>query len=114
MQSVVARQERPSHPEMHYAIHSLSVDHVLVGNTLLLSQTSQENLAPRNITFIIRIHTKLPYLRVYKPGFLGQEFGNNNNSSISRTRLNLCESKIFAIAFAALWLSLAAFAIICQ
>jgi hypothetical protein len=45
--------------------------------------------------------------------FLGQEFGNNN-SYISRTRLNLCESKIFAIAFAALWLSLAAFTVICQ
>jgi hypothetical protein len=33
---------------------------------------------------------------------LGQEFGSNNNSYISRTRFYLCESKIFAIAFAAL------------
>jgi hypothetical protein len=47
------------------------------------------------------------------PIFLGQEFGNNN-SYISRTRFYLCESKIFAIAFAALWLSLAAFSVICQ
>jgi hypothetical protein len=33
---------------------------------------------------------------------------------ISRNRFCLCESKIFAIAFAALWLSLAAFTVICQ
>jgi hypothetical protein len=48
------------------------------------------------------------------PRFLGQEFGNNNNSYISCTRFYMCESKIFAIAFAALWLLLAAFAAICQ
>jgi hypothetical protein len=47
------------------------------------------------------------------PRFLGQEFGNNN-SYISRTRFYLCESKIFPIAFAALWLSLAAFTVIFQ
>jgi hypothetical protein len=46
--------------------------------------------------------------------FLGQEFGNNNNSYVSRTIFGLCESKIFAIAFAALSLSLAAFTVICQ
>jgi hypothetical protein len=48
------------------------------------------------------------------PRFLGQEFGNNNNSYISGIRFYLCESKIFAIAFVALWLSLAAFTVICQ
>jgi hypothetical protein len=48
------------------------------------------------------------------PRFLGQEFRNNKNSYVSRTRFFLCESKIFAIAFAALWLSLAAFTVICQ
>jgi hypothetical protein len=58
-------------------------------------------------------HSKLPYLQA-APRFLGQEFGNNNNSYISRTRFYLCESKIFAIAFVALWLSLAAFTVICQ
>jgi hypothetical protein len=48
------------------------------------------------------------------PRFLGKKFGNDNNSYISCTRFYLCESKIFAIAFAALWLSLAAFTVICQ
>jgi hypothetical protein len=47
------------------------------------------------------------------PRFLGQEFGNNN-LKMSCTGFYLCESKIFAIAFAALWLLLAAFAVICQ
>jgi hypothetical protein len=54
------------------------------------------------------------FARVYAaPRFLGHEFGNNN-SYINRTRFYLCESIIFAIAFAALWLSLAAFTVICQ
>jgi hypothetical protein len=48
------------------------------------------------------------------PTFLGQEFGNNSNLYISCTRFYLCESKIFAIAFATLWLSLAAFTVIYQ
>jgi ribosomal protein S27E len=48
------------------------------------------------------------------PTFLGQEFGNNNNSYASPIRFYLCESKIFAIAFMALWLSRAAFTVICQ
>jgi hypothetical protein len=43
------------------------------------------------------------------PRFLGQEFGNNK-SYIIRSRFYLYESKIFA----ALWLSLAAFTVICQ
>jgi hypothetical protein len=56
------------------------------------------------------------FARVYgAPRFLGQEFGNNNSNLFkSRTRFYLYESKIFAIAFAALWLSLAAFTVICQ
>jgi hypothetical protein len=40
------------------------------------------------------------------PRFLGQEFGNNNNSCISCTRFYQCESKTIVIAFATLWLSL--------
>jgi hypothetical protein len=51
---------------------------------------------------------------MHKLRFLGQEFGNNNNSYISRTRFYLCESKIFVIAFVALWLSLATFTVTCQ
>jgi hypothetical protein len=48
------------------------------------------------------------------PRFLGQEFGNNNNSYFSRTGFCLCESTMFPITFAVLWLSLAAFTVICQ
>jgi hypothetical protein len=48
------------------------------------------------------------------PRFLCQEFGKNKNLHISRTRFYLCEGKIFAIAFAELWLSLAAFTVIFQ
>jgi hypothetical protein len=60
-----------------------------------------------------RVLSTLAYLRVYKPHLdFCQEFGNN--SYISRTRFHMCESKIFAIAFVALWLSLAAFTVICQ
>jgi hypothetical protein len=58
----------------------------------------------------ISTYVRTAFARVWDaPRFLCQEFGNNN-SYISRTRL----SKIFAIAFAALWFSLAAFTVICQ
>jgi hypothetical protein len=70
---------------------------------------------------ILDLITITPYLCEYRPHacisrttFLGQEFGNNNNSYARRTRFYVCESKIFVIAFAALWLSLAAFTVACQ
>jgi hypothetical protein len=46
--------------------------------------------------------------------YLGQEFGNDDNSYISCSGFYLCGSKIFAIAFAALWLSFATCTVICQ
>jgi hypothetical protein len=69
----------------------------------------------KRCNFIILYRVCACISRIYN---LGQEFGNNNNNNnntyISRIRFYLCESKIFAIAFAALWLSLAAFTVICQ
>jgi hypothetical protein len=56
----------------------------------------------------------VPYLRMYKPHL---DFSDKNLeiiAHINRTRFYLCESKVFATAFAALWLSLAAFTVICQ
>jgi hypothetical protein len=54
----------------------------------------------------LKFHAQTVFARVWAaPRFLGHEFGNN--SYISRTWFYLCESKIFANAFAALLLSLA-------
>jgi hypothetical protein len=76
---------------------------------------AQENLLQLSQFINYRICTCISRMRVQAaPRFLGQEFKNNSNSYVSRTRFYLCERKIFAIAFAELWLSLAAFTVICQ
>jgi hypothetical protein len=73
--------------------------------TLRKGCTNRSDLARKVTTVFARAYAA--------PRFLGQKFGNNN-SYISRTMFHLCESKIFAIAIVALWLSLVAFTVICQ
>jgi hypothetical protein len=86
----------------------------IVGRRVLCGSRTYLVTATCIIKHSYRICACISRTRVFDASrFPDQVFGNND-SYISRTRFYLCESKIFANAFAVLWLSLAAFTVICQ